>query len=32
VEFAVCYEAAGATFWDNNYGTNYRIEWFQNAT
>ncbi len=27
VEFAVCYEAAGREYWDNNGGDNYKIVW-----
>jgi len=31
VEFAVCYQVAGnAEYWDNNEGSNYRIEWREN--
>jgi hypothetical protein len=28
VEFAVCFQAGGKVYWDNNCGANYRIEWF----
>lgn len=28
VEFAVCYKVVGNTYWDNNEGENFRIEWF----
>lgn len=27
VEFALCYEVLGSTYWDNNNGNNYRIVW-----
>eukprot|EP00914_Ancora_sagittata_P028973 GHVO01057211.1.p2 GENE.GHVO01057211.1~~GHVO01057211.1.p2 ORF type:complete len:122 (-),score=19.10 GHVO01057211.1:404-769(-) len=27
VEFAVCYQVNGITYWDNNRGLNYAIEW-----
>jgi protein phosphatase 1 regulatory subunit 3A/B/C/D/E len=28
VEFAICYQVNGQTYWDNNEFANYRIEWF----
>jgi len=28
VEFSLCYEVQDETYWDNNDGLNYRIEWF----
>lgn len=27
VEFALCYEVLGSTYWDNNSGQNYKIVW-----
>ncbi|XP_051906843.1 protein phosphatase 1 regulatory subunit 3B [Hippocampus zosterae] len=27
VEFAICYQVAGAEYWDSNHGHNYRILW-----
>ncbi|XP_037122667.1 protein phosphatase 1 regulatory subunit 3B [Syngnathus acus] len=27
VEFAICYQVAGAEYWDSNHGRNYRILW-----
>ncbi len=26
VEFAICYEVAGNTYWDNNGGVNYKLQ------